>query len=833
MVIEILEAEGTPHTGVEIAADAPPPTQEAFLRGIRAVAGRFPDREVCMYFDLRISGGAFFEALGAVVHCDELKSAFDRLLKLHPKVAQEAAVSSGMSPSKAPPAKANDGATGHALPLIPAENPATAGSVPTSAVSEIGFSILDRLIIRTLVATAADAENALSRVEAEALVEEALALSPERHRSWFHGGFMAALFGIPLSFTEICTNADRRSWKLVGFLLGRARSERPNLAGILKEHAMNWRELLEPSAGESRREARRALLPLVPHLILGGLWLPLSELLRSAPAPVQPADMQKLYTQILEAAYGLIDAGRHEEAIPLLSALRQMGAARANAEEEWNQLALAEVLRRLGQAHMQAGRFAAAIPILEQIVRAFTDSGRFLNAVADLWLARASIRSMAHFLPTDNAKLDRDRVSTLSDQDLLAGLKAAQEAGSNTAHLQLALGFLRFHQRRWSDAENHLAHALGGMMLISGEYQASGLIDHVRCLLGLAIAERGEPGRVHEALGHLTAAMGSNAAFPVRVLEDWTRALALLEQVEPAADLADRVVTRDAARGWRLIVETELTRANQKLRVRYTDWIRKRPQQPASSMRSFAHLLDQALGDGAISEAEQLLDDMESLARHSTTCAEAFLETLTQRRNQVAAAWDEDSIDLSLAATFESLDRMSESADVLRRAFFRARHYASPEIAEALLGSLEQIQVFEPREIERLRALLGQEANEVPFAPLNTLQGAVLFVGGNETQARYRHDIVAQLRAQAPALKVEFRFPGWGSNWIFELEDCRRILPKFDVVVIHRYVRTQFGRALRAACGPTTPWRACTGSGRQSMLTAIENAAAWRLGRAV
>jgi tetratricopeptide (TPR) repeat protein len=817
MVIEILDAEGTPHNGCEIAKGATPPTKEAFLRGIRRVVGRYPDRDVCLYYDLCLSGSSHFNALGEVIQCDELKAAFDRLVRLHPSLAEEV-----FGKFKKSPSQTKNPVTDHHDEVETGEK---AGAVERIAALE-GFTVLDQSVIRTIVASAIEAENALSRVQAEALVDELLALCPDRHRSWFHPGFLTALQGSKLSWDDLGSNPERRAWKLAGYLFGRARSQNPNLAGVLTENSRIWKELLEPTARGGRVEVRRALLPLIPALIEESLWKPLSDLLHRAPAPAHSEEMERLYHQILEAAYGLMDACHHEEAVMILNGLQQMGAAMENSSQEWNQVLLLEVMRRLAQAHMRAGRFPVAIPILEQVVSAQKITRR-VNPVADLWLAKASLRSMVDFLPTDDVTADRNRFASLGDGPLREAIHSAHELGQDGAHCHIALGLLRFHQQRWQEADKHLSFALCGMMRILGEYCASGLVEQVRFLLGLAIAETGDTGRVHEALVHLSSSISSIAKFPIRTIEAWIRALVLLEQLKPASELAALVIARDASRGWKVVSEAELTRTDENLRIQYAGWIRRRQRAPAELMKCLSLLLPQALAAGAIHETEQLLDDLESLARRNTPCAEKFVAILTQRRDEIASVWDEDSIDLSLAETFESLGRFAESAEVLRRAFFRARHYPSPRIAESFLAGLEQVQVIDNEELNRLRILLQEDSHTNPKPVDESLRGSILFVGGNETQAKYQEDILKRFKEKSPDLKVAFRFPGWSSNWIYDLDDCKRLLPRFDVVVIHRMVRTQFGRSLRSACGSATPWRACTGTGRQSVIAAIEEAARW------
>ncbi|MCA9606222.1 MAG: hypothetical protein KC619_11535, partial [Myxococcales bacterium] len=111
--------------------------------------------------------------------------------------------------------------------------------------------------------------------------------------------------------------------------------------------------------------------------------------------------------------------------------------------------------------------------------------------------------------------------------------------------------------------------------------------------------------------------------------------------------------------------------------------------------------------------------------------------------------------------------------------------------------------------------------------------GLVLVIGGNETQAQQDAAIADSIKEQWPNVTIVFERTGWNSNWGDQLRLMEGELSRARAVVIMRYVRTMLGKALRRRCSELElPWIACTGSGRASMVRAIEQAIllAWRQG---
>jgi hypothetical protein len=107
----------------------------------------------------------------------------------------------------------------------------------------------------------------------------------------------------------------------------------------------------------------------------------------------------------------------------------------------------------------------------------------------------------------------------------------------------------------------------------------------------------------------------------------------------------------------------------------------------------------------------------------------------------------------------------------------------------------------------------------------------VLFVGGNETQARHKDSLRAALgrRDDTSGARVELDFlhPGFNSNWDKTLADVRARGGRLDALVLMPLVRTELGRALRRLASELgIPWVPCTGRGYDSMERALQTALA-------
>lgn len=104
----------------------------------------------------------------------------------------------------------------------------------------------------------------------------------------------------------------------------------------------------------------------------------------------------------------------------------------------------------------------------------------------------------------------------------------------------------------------------------------------------------------------------------------------------------------------------------------------------------------------------------------------------------------------------------------------------------------------------------------------------VLFVGGNETQDRYREAVEASVAVRYDGkVRITWFLSGWRSNWHTDAARVEAAYGQGDVVVLMTFVRTHLGQRVRRSAGEHgLPWVACTGHGREAIERAIDRAVA-------
>jgi len=105
----------------------------------------------------------------------------------------------------------------------------------------------------------------------------------------------------------------------------------------------------------------------------------------------------------------------------------------------------------------------------------------------------------------------------------------------------------------------------------------------------------------------------------------------------------------------------------------------------------------------------------------------------------------------------------------------------------------------------------------------------IVIVGGDVWQHELRR--VAQFLDEgspvtpvpAGAIRMEHIPTGWSGNWSKTLDDALRASERADAVVLLTYMRTEFGRSLRAALD--CPWVSCPGVGTLQVARMVRKAA--------
>lgn len=240
-----------------------------------------------------------------------------------------------------------------------------------------------------------------------------------------------------------------------------------------------------------------------------------------------------------------------------------------------------------------------------------------------------------------------------------------------------------------------------------------------------------------------------------------------------------------------------------------------------------------AEGDGP--NIEMVADDLERLVAKA---ADADLDRRWVARlasdDALRTVLGPDTVDLVRLHALRRAGLTDDAAAVARGLYHRAvgGHVEGVDAAD-LLELLGQLGAGVD-EVQALRRLLPSDVGANADADIASIDGVpdrpilVLFVGGNETQARAWPGIQGAVTADyGGVVTVKWFETGWGSNWGDAAKEIESLFSQADVLVVMTFVRTMLGRRLRRTAGESgIPWVACTGHGRASIERAIARAVA-------
>lgn len=248
-----------------------------------------------------------------------------------------------------------------------------------------------------------------------------------------------------------------------------------------------------------------------------------------------------------------------------------------------------------------------------------------------------------------------------------------------------------------------------------------------------------------------------------------------------------------------------------------TDW-----PVPAA-IRIQCALVTAFLACDAIQPARDMLDRLEEHAR--ITSAAPLVAQWLAEHSDLEPAWSRRSVlwmrlrlarrtadhaslpALLIALFYEICDSEPFAADEL---IALAREWGLSELADGLTHALAAGQGSEKH-----------NALDIDL-PADTPR-FIVFIGGDETQARHDAAVRAELDRLAPNVTVVFHHIGWDGNWARRLDTLLKECDEADAVVLMPYIRTQFGRAVRANI--SCPWVSCPGTGKAAMSRSIRYAA--------
>jgi hypothetical protein len=801
MLADFLKSSGIPQNNGFVAEDHEGiPSKDSMINGIRGIIGRHPYKPVMMYLGyLIVWGGDTWQNLDPAFHeCEELlKQPTDDDGKAHGE--------------------------GDGLSSVVSDN-----QQPLPEKSE-RFTPLDNILIRTAVATAGDDLGSLSVEELKELIDEAVRLNSSRSHSVFHRGFFDALFTDIKGYNSAAENDDRRMWYFTGLLMGMLRwNKTAEILSLIKLR----KEIFHKICMDSKSRCGIMLLPSLFPILWECAENELAfELLKGQLPRIPEMERVRMAIMVYENASSIMRLGKAEIAGNFFDLLNRLAKNENNFPDRFREEFLQRNGRRRGQVFMMKGEFPAAFNILEPLVNA-EDDELAAEAAGDLALVKGSIRSLQSLFPSMISLENALAAANALKAGLMELESSVAKGGKGGTNARICLGIISLFgpSRDAGKASDEFRSALAGMMERSSLYEIGGVLQWVRLLHSLAILENSDEGGLFQVCDLLKGIRESGEKYPVWILSRMLEASTQFDDKTVAVALADLILAHEGNNAFDAIWQSKLPLEVPELGARYTEWMLTTEGSSKAKWPRCKALLGFMLREGRTKEAASLLDSMEVISNRDKQCAADFLELLEDDGNY-SPAWDYGDAELCRINLADKHGKTEEARALLINRFHDKRTAGNPTDileAEGILEWLEELNE-DSGQLETLSRLLrfDDEVADIRGDRLESLGGKILFVGGNETQAQYRADVIREVKTACPHLEIEFINPGWSSNWNKHLDDVRQQLPRMDAVVLSPLVRTQLGRSIRKECDESKPWFPCTGRGKASIVRSVMNAAKW------
>ena len=695
---------------------------------------------------------------------------------------------------------------------------ASAGAV---ALDE-AFCQLDRVLIDQVVACAAGSEGSLAPPELLDLVESVLALNGGRERSYFHLGFMDALIpGREADFSRPEFNDGRRQWYLAGLLAGYARQRRLDaIDRLLAARRDDFQRAADRCGGAGRCMAQNLLAVLYEE----GREVAALRLLRGQVTVLGARELE----QVLWLASEALRQGEAGSAKAVLQILyRALGAW--GEDPRWTGFSR-RVRRKLGQACQALGEITRARELFEGLVEESPQA----EWLADLALVEAGFRTLQEVCIGAQSRRDsvREALSRVEAR-LQEAVAQDPEGAPHGRYLLAVLRYLEFtHDGEDADGlrEEALQHAEQALSAVldspHGEaFERLGVVDELHFIIAVARMMSADVGQLPSAMRAWRAIRCSSRRFPLadlgRLLE-WAQ---LMDDEGAVVEIAETLWRDWGEKALEVLLDCEGTWSSRTIQVGLREMAQDGRRPREQRFRWWSHLILKWLQQGEVGAAREGLDALEGLALEDTALARRFSNWLDEV--ELDPAWD--AVDL-YRARYRLYRRLGEDElawNMLQEWFYAVRDRDPAEAMEVR----ESLRVSGAPE-ERWQSLRGvvEEAASAAEDDVEAVlrEGAevrVLFVGGNETQARYDEAVRRAVAADWPGVEVEFVHTGWSSNWGEELERVKRRAREADVVVLMTMMRTLLGRHIREALNdPPRPWVSCVATGKRGMERSIRRA---------
>ncbi len=745
-----------------------------------------------------------------------------------------------------------DAEAAHAANARAAQQTATIGATPhpieseteqdaaePAAESRAWDTDLDRVVTGLILDSHAGRRGAPSPDGLDELLAELAALNRERSTTWFHIGYRDAIFGEAMAARTGLDNDERRAWYLAGFFLGGFRCDQVKAMSALLGLGRRDRETL----ARAQSPQARVIAPVFFAGILeSDRWEQVSVWLNAA------IDYE-LVELCIQRARRLLRANQPSKVQDLTDLATDAIAAHATSESgraRWQfimlQFLAAAALRMRGAFQESAAKHREVLELIPQgVAESAAGNGELFEAHAFLLarisasaiLAHVGIRRLEEIDFQRVGERDAQRKALLASRDLMRQHLEGPSRYPSVAMLWVLMVLAEGGEQDgpYKEALKFLDDALDDMVEHERDlWEETGLLSRARAWRALLVILSMDTARVESETHELRLLVESKAAVPPAdiVLAALTRAAAL-----GAADLEELAMLYwNDSRPMILrgdCLQALMSRPDFRQRFLMDPTASLEGLLPTEKVKVLAACAHAAATADQMNRTQlaETLDELLIVARNYRDVADDCLAEL-ERDGRWQRCWVDDEFEPLKA----ELQWRGGGADDAQHTL---RVLANKQISESSPEAGASVDLFseyggDSDEADAMWTRLEGDADGAVIKPDRTPELVrVHFIGGNEMQERMQSDIRRLVKVQAPWISIQFDHPGWSSNWGSILDKVKTRLVDSDIVVLHRFMRTEFGRALRAAIGKADRnWRASGGHAPPSIARAIVSA-----GRAV
>lgn len=674
---------------------------------------------------------------------------------------------------ESPSSSANPGQDGVATqePLMQRE------ALPSPEVQ----TTLDDVLILMAVASVAGAEGSLEPDRLDDLIGEVVDLSPSRHRSYFHRGYVAALRRQPLNSEFDGVNDQRRAWYMAGAVVGLARYRA--WGAIVQLYRDGNLEQLGNLGGASAQANRHVVRALVQE---GSVSEAMEYLDPDAAAATG------CFSTLYSAARGLMQARRFGEAQAVLEYL-------ARPAETAPALSYDSMYWDVQRLRAHCLQWQGLLEPARELFRTLLGTGNVGDraaALTDLALANTGFRGLYDFrVGVHDSELGRRLEPIRPDLET-----AVTESGAGQAHAHYCLGVLDLIRGNYRAAVSHLEPALARFRAPGGLYDIFELPQRCAFYLATALLAELDPVRASFALDLADEAMAQGFRPPGPLLRMAAEGLILTSKDPLLLErFAGAVERRIGDGGLDSLIEADKPTCAALLRrllARGQDENRRSQDR----MRDLLLTLRQTSDQGLTALQEEAIGALQALALIHPALPEAAefvarLEAVEPTEYDPVLSPAEAALlagDLWLAGGEKT--RAARSWEQAGFRLLREARFGAVEEAAALADRIDELN------IGHSSAGLRHKTPGTPPTPLSEQRAVpvrIAVVGGDERLSANRGKIEERVRKEDPAVSIEFHVTNWSSNIGPQFDAMRPALQRCDAIVVLRNIRTDMGCRLR------------------------------------